>query len=95
MTESVGKLLRRSGLGIATAAGLLTLGGCVVEPAGYAGGYGYGYSEPYYAPAPVYVGPTFYYGHYHTWHHNDWHHDDWHHNDWHHGGGWNGGHHGH
>ena len=79
MTESLGKSMRRSVLAIASAAGLLALGGCVVEP--YGGGYSYGYSEPYYAPAPVYVGPTFYYGHYHSWHHDDWHH----------GGGWHGG----
>lgn len=55
------------------------LAGCVVEPAPY-------YGEAYYQPAPVYVGPTYYYGpRYRYWHGDRWQGDRWHggHHHWH------------
>jgi hypothetical protein len=47
-------LHRRISIALAMAIGAVSLTGCVVEPAGYGGAY--------YAPAPVYVGPSVYYG---------------------------------
>jgi hypothetical protein len=55
-----------------------TLAGCVLEPTPYYGG------ETYYAsPAPVYVGPGYYYGSHrsyrygHGWRGGGWHGDGW------------------
>jgi hypothetical protein len=49
-------LHRRIGIALAMAVSAVSLTGCVVEPVPYGGG------GAYYAPAPVYVGPSFYYG---------------------------------
>lgn len=58
----------------------VTLAGCLVEPAPY-------YGDGYYAePAPVYVGPRYYYGSRGGyWYRHGWHGGGWH------GGGWHGG----
>jgi hypothetical protein len=71
------KTFQRGVLAAVLGAGAFTLAGCVVEPA--PAPY---YGEPYYAaPAPVYVGPSFYYGPgYHHWGGGYWHG----------GGGWHG-----
>jgi hypothetical protein len=47
-------LHRRISIALAMAVGAVSLTGCVVSPAPYGGAY--------YAPAPVYVGPSVYYG---------------------------------
>ena len=73
-------LMKAAPLALLTLAAV-TLGGCLVGPAPYGGG------EAYYArPAPVYVGPRYYYGprrgywYRHGWRGNRWHGDgvhDW------------------
>ena len=66
-------LHRRIGLALALAVGAVALTGCVVEPAPY--------GAAYVAPAPVYVGPSYYYGpRYGYWHGGYWHGGgNWHH----------------
>lgn len=66
--------MRTSLIAVLTLAAI-ALGGCVVEPAPY-----YGEGEAYYArPAPVYLGPRYYYGsqrgywYRHGWRGNRWH----------------------
>jgi len=65
-------LHRRVSLAIAMAIGAVSLAGCYVAPAPYGGAY--------YAPAPVYVGPSYYYGPRYGYYHGGGY--------WHGGGGW-------
>jgi hypothetical protein len=55
-------LHRRVSLALTMAIGAVSLAGCYITPAPYGGG-------AYYSPAPVYVGPSYYYGpRYDYWH---------------------------